>query len=234
MDSQLRNAGTLSVNGELIPLEWAECTLFAGRVAVEFAGAQTNGSLSNLHFENAVTYAELSGRGVESRDCQASDAAYGLYNPLFCIEFDYPVYCYPVSKLKVDPIQFNAVNETLTLQAKLEAMNDEIQSRIQVELAATTQCTPIDASYVTHSHVGFPVRFANHYLPIIGMPCLPETATRIDVERLLGSPDDEGGGPHPLAGRIPDWIRYTLNDCFVRFELDCGEVTRINVMPRHG
>jgi hypothetical protein len=75
-----------------------------------------------------------------------------------------------------------------------------------------------------------PIRFASYYLPIIGLPPVPKDATLSDITRIFGPPTHQGGGLHPKIGMIPMWLRYTMSNCFVRFQLENERATDLTIM----
>jgi hypothetical protein len=83
-----------------------------------------------------------------------------------------------------------------------------------------------------HCYDTIPIRFANRYLPLIGLPILPDAATRQDIFAIFGKPDEQGGGKHATFGDITNWIRYSLPDCFLRFQIGSNRITHVTIISK--
>lgn len=227
MDSQI---GTLTSRGIDTQLVSADCTLFIGRLDVDFEIGNSEGALRNLPFGDAVDFPSLSNRTIEMPDCRNAEYENPIFKPSFTLSHNY----YSVTAIKVDAVDFCSKTNHLTLNARFVALNDENDSRIDANLAVRADCVAIDGTYIMMCSESIPIRFANRYLPLIGLPVLPDGATRHDIVAEFGAPDDQGGGPHATYGNIPLWIRYTLPNCILRFQLDLDNITHVTVMPKDG
>lgn len=219
---------TLTIDGIGHQVSSADCNLFAGRLGLDFEYSLGDGSLSDLPFGDAVEFSSLSGRTIDLPDCLAADYENPLLKPFLAINTDY----YSVISLSVDSVIWNSIDNSLCLSARLAAIHIEDQRSILVTFSSTFECLPIDGMRVLMSHETLPIRFANRYLPLLGLPLLPDGPTRQDIIRQYGTPNDEGGGDRPQFGYIHPWIRYTLPNCFLRFQMDSDTVTHVTAMPR--
>ncbi|EMI26405.1 hypothetical protein RESH_03048 [Rhodopirellula europaea SH398] len=226
MDS---NMGTLIVGGTEVQLVSADCTLFIGRLDVDFDCGNTDGALRNLPFGDAVEFTSLRKRTIEMSDFLSAEYENPIFKPSFRLDRNY----YSVTSLSVDAVDFCSKTERLTLSARFAAMGEN-ESKIAASIAVSADCVPIDCTYMMMCQETIPIRFANRYLPLIGLPVLPDDATRSDIVTEYGTPNDQGGGPHTGFGTIPIWIRYTLPSCFLRFQLESDKITHVTVMPKDG
>jgi hypothetical protein len=66
----------------------------------------------------------------------------------------------------------------------------------------------------------------------IGLSEITQHSSRVDIERLLGDPQETGGGEkHPTIGFIWPWIKYRRPDCQLRFEFQkTGKIRGISIL----
>ncbi len=220
--------GTLTIDGVTDRVVSAECRLFAGRLDLDFVAGNAEGSLLNMPFGDATEFQSLPNRKIESLDFCHAENENPFFKPCFTLNDDY----YSVTSLCVDSISYNPQDDCLAFNTEFTAINNESETPITVSLVAVAECVAMDSTQLLTRQETFPVRFASRYLPLMGLPVLPDRATKSDVIAKLGTPHDQGGGLHPSFGSIPMWIRYTLPNCLLRFQLDSDRITHVTVMPR--
>ena len=103
----------------------------------------------------------------------------------------------------------------------LHAIESESDTKLSIHGQIRAEGHPIDAQRLLYSSSGpIPIRFADHYLPLLGLPKIPVGSTLADVTKILGQPNHRGGGFHAVFKIIPQWIRYTLSNCYLRLQLE--------------
>ena len=226
---------TLTIDETSLALTEADCTLYIGRLNLDFECSQGCGSLANLPFGDAVEFSSLLGVNIEIRDCQSVEYENPVFKPCFNLEGDY----YSLTSLRVAPLQLDPRHHTVLINSRfrcrrrnLHAGHQEVSREISVSLRAHCQRIPVDATYMLMQQQTLPIRFANRYLPLLGIARLPDTPTSHAIINLFGQPDDQGGGNHPKFGDIQHWIRYTLPNCFLRFQIESDTITHVTVMPK--
>lgn len=220
--------GTLVIDGREVQITQAVCRLFVGRLDVDFSSERISGGCVNIPVGDTVEFAALSNRTVSIADCPNADYENLLFKPAFAFKHEY----YSVRSLKVDSIGFNQNDNVLCLAIHLTASDDESDTELLVEGTLKAECQQVDRLRLLLASCPIPVRFANHYLPLLGIPTIPADATRAQLISLFGAPNAEGGGPHPQFGDIPVWIRYTLPNCFLHFQFDSETARQITLGPR--
>jgi len=111
------------------------------------------------------------------------------------------------------------------------AIDYENNGTITVSGKICSACDPIDASQLLYGvSAPIPIRFAENYLPITGLPGIAERTTLSGVIKIFGQPTHQGGGLHTQYGRIPNWIRYTLTNCYLHLQITDDLVTQVTIM----
>jgi hypothetical protein len=64
-----------------------------------------------------------------------------------------------------------------------------------------------------------------------GLTEITDASTKEEILRILGPPDDSGGGQRFKSGVVPLWIRYNHAESVIRFELDGGRIKNVIFMP---
>lgn len=224
------NIGTLTIDGRDSLLMSADCTLFVGRLDVEFDCGRFDGELRNLPFSEALEYSSLRNSSISISDCLNAKYENSIFPPQFTLNDEE----YLVMSLAVDSVGFCPKSDRLSLNSRFTAVHTESRAEIVASLVTSAECYPITRLHVLMCNLTIPIRFANRYLPFIGVLGLPDDPTRNDIVAKFGAPDDSGGGPHTKFGNIPVWIRYTLPEYFLRFQLESDNITHVTVMLRKG
>jgi hypothetical protein len=110
----------------------------------------------------------------------------------------------------------------------------ELDAPLTVKGKIIAECIPVDQLTVLHTSGPIPVRFAKHYLPLIGIPAIPTVTTREQIISQFGEPAAQGGGYQSKSVFVPEWVRYTLDHCYLRFAFAAGLVTDVTIMSRTG
>lgn len=224
------SVGTLTLDGRNTSITQADCSLFVGRLNVDFELQDGDGACHNTPFGDVVNFPELSGRTVSIDDCRNAPFENDAFRPTFVLHGD----DYTVTSLHVDSLDFCTDPNLLSLVVNLVASSARDDAETSVSIQVTAECNKLTAAELLIRQETFPVRFARHYLPLVGLPEISEGTDRAQVVSMFGEPAHEGGGVHPKFGNIPKWIRYSLPMCFLRFEFDLDTVTQVTLMPKNG
>ena len=221
------STGTLTLNTRHIPITQADCSLFVGRLDIDFELPDGDGACRNIPVGDIVEFPELSGRTVTIDDCPNATFENDIFRPTFALHDD----VYTVTSLHVTSLEFLPDRNSLAFAVNLTASSGEGNTVMAVSLQGTATCNEFIGLELLVRQETIPVRFASHYLPLLGLPKIPEDTDRAQVISIFGQPDDEGGGPHAKHGKIPPWVRYTLPTCLLRIQFDSDSVTHVTLMP---
>jgi hypothetical protein len=224
------SGGTLTLDGRDTPITQADCTLFVGRLDIDFELQDGDGACRNIPCGDVVEFAELSGRTISTVDCRNTHFENDVFRPTFVLHGD----CYTIMSLHINSLTLLPDRNLLSFVVNLVASSAEDNAEMSVSIQGAAECNRLTATELLSRQEPIPIRFARHYLPLLGLPEIPEGTDRAQVVSMFGKPDDEGGGIHPKFGNIPKWIRYTLPMCFLRFEFDSDTVTQVTLMPKTG
>lgn len=218
--------GNLKVNGIELSVQYADCTLFVGRLDVETATTGGELNIRNIPFPSALAVSQLSGKTYSSVDCTKEVYENSVFKPTVFFRNDY---------FAIRSIEFTAKNySNKTLQLALELQAGEAENGLSLSVIGEiyAECNPIDSRYLLAGNLGpIPIRFAEHYLPIIGLPKILEGASLLDITKMMGQPNHQGGGLHPMYGQIPQWVRYTLPNCYFHIQFEANIATQVAIMP---
>ena len=204
--------------------------MFCGRIEISLSCDSFEITIYNLPVSDAVEYSALQGSHCNIADCRALSCN---QLPRVCISSD----SYEIAALKVDAIPIDSTKQQATITTQLSAhwieSRDLVDQRErEIQFSVVADCIPFCRRSLIHSQQPIEIRFANHYLPLLGESVLPKNATRQQVVELFGEPEASGGGKHPQFGLIPQWIRYSKPDYQLRFAFDeQGLATDLVVMP---
>lgn len=225
------DSGEFTLDGRTTRLNACEADLFAGRLSLTFWQAEFRclGAVRNLPFDSAVEFDQLPGRTLRIANCFELEFE-NSWIPTFQLGDDVDV-LFGISKLVVDDIAYERQSNMLSLRIAFEAIRNDSGVAIEVTANAIARYEAVSAESLMLRQEPIPVRYAGHYLSLLGLRPIIGRTTESDVVDLYGTPDDRGGGHHPTFGYVPDWIRYTTPKCHVRFALDAGVVTYVSIMP---
>ena len=97
-----------------------------------------------------------------------------------------------------------------------------------VSLQGTATCNEFIGLELLVRQETIPVRFASHYLPLLGLPKIPEDTDRAaSHSRSSANRTTKVAVPTPSNGKIPPWVRYTLPTCLLRIQFDSDSVTHV-------
>lgn len=217
--------GHLKVNGTEFSVQYADCSLFVGRLDVDTVITGGDLAILNIPFPSAVRFDQLSGKTYSSVDCTKDVYENSISKPSVSFRNDYFAIC---------SIEFTSIkyaNGSLHLALELQATEAENALSLSVMGEIHAECYPIDSRRLLLGVLGpIPIRFAEYYLPMIGLPGISEGASLLDVTKILGQPNHRGGGLHPQYRMIPTWIRYTMPSCYLRFQFEDNIATQITIM----
>lgn len=222
---------TLTINGRKTCFAAPECKLFAGRldIGLELQNDEYS-EWCNLPYSDVFEFSQLSGRKVLITDCAAENFENPLLNPWFTIDASF----YSITSLRVVCGEYSPSRQTIAIEINSTGSNDEDGTAVSVNGHFTAACIGATSNDVLNCLGGFPVRFANYYLPLLGLPQISEHPDRALIISLFGQPDDEGGGNHPQFGFIEPWMRFMFPTFHLHFRMDSDNITHITVMPRTG
>jgi hypothetical protein len=217
--------GHLKVNGTEFSVQYADCSLLVGRLNIETVISGGDLAILNIPFPSAVRFDQLSGKTYSSVDCRTEVFENSIFKPAVCFRHDYFEIC------SIDLTSIKYATEFLHLALELHAAEGKNAVSLSVMGEIHAECYPIDSRRLLSGILGtIPIRFAEYYLPMIGLHGISEGASLLDVTTILGQPNHRGGGLHQQYGMIPTWIRYTLPSCYLRFQFEDNIATQITIM----
>lgn len=220
-----KTLGNLKVNGTEFSVEYAVCNLFVGRLTVDIATTGGDLAILDIPFPSAVRFDQLSGKTYSNIDCTKEVFENPIFKPAVRFRNDY----FEIGSIEFTSISYS--NGCLHLALELHASEDVNAVSLSVMGEIHADCCPIDSGRLLSGIVEpIPIRFAEHYLPMIGLPGISEGASLLEVTKIFGQPAHRGGGLHPQYGMIPTWIRYTLSSCYLRFQFQNDIATQITIM----
>lgn len=241
--------GILTIDDrENICVTGADCVLFIGCLDINFWSDETDGSCSNIPIGDVVEYTELANKMVSMDDCQNAHYDNPLFKPGFCVRDEH----YSIKSFQIDSVSYDASDRLLSLRVKFTALDAESAKEISVVGNLTAYCQGVDSRHLLMTARPIPIRFANHYLPLLGIPKMPAGASRSELISQFGPPHNEGGGSiSPLANiserllrnqpeevlrawsqmKVPEWIRYNLPSCILRFGFESEIASDVHLMP---
>jgi hypothetical protein len=216
---------TLTVDGKELAASRADCTLLLGRLRVDSVSPQMDWSCSSIPVGDLVDYTQLHGLVVSMPDCINAVYENSCFKPLFEMNNEF----YSIRSLRVDFIKFMPEHNLLHLTFDFVGSHHETDTNISVRGDIKADCRPINGRELLGCHETFHVRFADRYLPLLGLPPIPVGATREQITDYFGMPNHVGGGVRESFGDIPEWILYLLPNCTLRFQFADSQVTHITV-----
>lgn len=217
--------GHLLVNGTEVAVQDADCSIFVGRLDIDTATTGGDLAIRNIPFPSAVEFDQITGKSYSSVDCSKESYESSCFKPAVIFRNDY----YGIRRIEFAAKDYKDVR--LHFQLELNADDSESGSSLSVAGEIHAECYPFDSWRLLSGISGpIPIRFSKHYLPMIGIPGISEGATLSDITGQFGQPTHRGGGLHPKFGRIPIWIRYTLPNCYLRFQFENDQATQITIM----
>ncbi len=216
--------GHLNVNGTETTVHDAECDLFCGRLGVDASISCGDLGIYNIPFPSAVKFDQLSGESYSCADCTKE-----VYETTFTPSVRFRNTHCAIRSIKLDSLNYS--NGIINFAIDLYAVGTESDTLLSVNGEVRAECSPIHSLTLLSGVRGpMPIRFAEYYMPIIGLPGIKEGTSLSDLTKIFGQPHHCGGGLHPQYGRIPQWIRYTLQNCYLRFQFENEIVTEVFVM----
>ncbi len=218
------SSGHLKLNDTDINVREAQCTIFVGRLDIDVTSTFGDVSFLNIPFPSATDLSDLSGQTFSRDDCTKHNYENSIFQPVVSFRTDY----FAVRFIKFEAL--NCENGNLLCAVDLRAVEPESEAELKIRGKIRAEFYPMDADQLLYRQEPIPIRFAAHYLPLLGLPKIPTGSTTTDVIELLGQPHHRGGGPQQL-GEIPKWIRYTLSTCYLRFQMENDTITQVTIMP---
>lgn len=217
--------GILTVNGKELQVLEADCSLFVGRLSIDTTTSDGDLAISNIPFPLAFKIEDLSGMSFSSSDCTKDMYENSVFQTSVSFRNDY----FAIRSINIDSL--TCKNGVLKIAIRLRASGTESDAELSINGQIRAEEYPIDAQRLLYGCLEpIPIRFADHYLPLLGLPKLPVGSTLADVIKIFGQPNHQGGGVHAKFGQIPHWIRYTLPNCYLRLQLENEVITQITIM----
>ena len=217
------SVGKLNIDDVTHEVSASYCDIYAGRLNVEIEWGDNDAVISNLPCESAVGITDLRGRIIAISNLDRS--IHGPDRPCLTLNEEF----HWIESFSCQPMACSA--EVISLDFKAVGCSDEHSTRVSLSGQIECEYIPVTAGDVLGSRRTLPIRFAKYYFPLLDLPGLDASPTMNELELLFGRPDHQGGGEHPQFGKIPRWIRYTLPQCYLRFEHDLETITRFTIMP---
>lgn len=218
-------SGVLKVNGTEVTVQDADCSIFVGRLDIDTATTGGDLAIFNIPFPSAVTIGQIVGKTYSSGDCTREVYENSCFKPSVSFRNDY----YTIHSIEIT--SRDCSNGRIQFELNLNAADTETGLDLSVVGEIIAECSSIDSWQLLSGGAGpIPIRFAEYYLPIIGLPRISEGATVSDITGLFGEPTHRGGGLHPKYGIIPIWIRYTLPNYYLRFQFENDKATQVTIM----
>ncbi len=218
-------SGQLKVNETEFAVQDADCSIFVGRLDVDTATTGGDLAIRSIPFPSAVTFDQIVGKSYSSVDCTRELYENSIFKPAVIFRNDY----YTIRSIDFASEDYS--NGNLDFELDLNAVDTETGQLLSVSGMMHAECYPIDRWRLLSGHSGpIPIRFAEYYLPMIGLPMISDRASSSEITRVFGQPTHQGGGLHPDFGMIPKWIRYTLPNCYLHFQLEDNTATQVTIM----
>lgn len=218
-------SGHLKVNENEFAVQDADCSIFVGRLNVDTSTTGGDLAICNVPFPSAVTFDQIAGKNYSSANCINESYENSIFKPAVSFRNDY----YTIRSIDFASKDYS--NGYLDFELNLNAIDTETDLLLSVSGKIHAECYPIDSWRLLLGHSGpIPIRFADYYLPMIGLPRISDRATSSEIVRVLGQPTHRGGGLHPRFGIMPKWIRYTLPNCYLHFQFENEIATQVTIM----
>jgi len=218
------NASLLKLDGKPLSVLHADASLFAGRLGVDIETDFGVIALDNIPVRDIFDFNDFQGYRIQIPDCQDYDYENPSLRPWFSTDSGY-------SDIQWMDASIDLQDDRL-LSVKIDLATSESEDARPRRLCGTliANCSPLDSTQLLYSLGPIPVRFAECYLPILDLPGLPPDATVKHAISTFGPPDHSGGGITSKHGFIPEWIRYTLSSCYLRFQIEHDQITNFTIM----
>ena len=232
------SGGVLVIDGRQVSVTEACCSLFAGRLSVDFVGEGLSGGVSDIPvpIDDKVELSDLCGCTVSIADCESFHFEGGVSKPTLSIENEV-LY---IRKLDIDCVSYAADTNLLTVRLDLETGRydmmggGERDAPVVVKGEIIAEGLPVEELNVLLAVGAIPVRFAKHYLPLIGIPGIPTNTTREELISQYGEPAAAGGGYESQSVFVPEWVRYTFDHLYLHFRFSERLVSEVTIMSRSG
>jgi hypothetical protein len=214
----------LELDGNPLSVLQADASLFAGRLDVVIESDCDAIGLNNIPVREIHEFSGFRDYRIHIPDCHDYDYENPLLQPSFSIDSE-------KSDIKRLDASLDLRDDGL-LSVTIDLATSESEESLPRNLYGTllAYCSSLDSTQLLFSLCPMPIRFAECYLPILGLPALPPDATLKHVIAAFGPPDHSGGGNTSNYGFIPAWIRYTLPICYLRFQIERDQITIFNIM----
>lgn len=222
--------GWFDVNGTRYVVTYAQCDLFVGDLWIDFSldDPRYDDGMMTLKCGEAIEYSQLHGFAEAIQDSK-------VQLTLGCVSYLLSHLEFHISR----PDQNETVTLMLTITGKGEEwdiIDDEVPR--QIEFATKFELTPepLQLGRMSLPWRGIPAKFANFYLQRakLGIPLLPENATREDVVRVFGPPIRESLNPGTLHPEfnfvIPDWTVHNFGSFGLRCSYSEQLLTYVSVV----
>jgi len=217
--------GLVKVNGLELAVQDADCSLFVGRLNLDSATTGGDLAISNVPFTSAVRFDEISGKRYSCADCTKGVYENSIFKPAVYFRND------SFAIISIDIASGSCSNGFIEFTIDVWGIDYENNGTISVSGKICAACYPIDAQQLLYGLSGpIPIRFAEYYLPIIGLPGIAEGTTLSGVIKIFGQPNHRGGGLHAQYGSISNWIRYTLTNCYLHLQFIDDLVTQVTII----
>ncbi|MDB5347613.1 MAG: hypothetical protein JWP89_5990 [Schlesneria sp.] len=227
--------GVLVIEGRRVSVTEAWCSLFAGRLCVGFEGGGLTGGVSDIPMpiDDNVELSDLCGCTVSIADCESffEDV---VSKPTLSIENE----LLSIRRLEIYSVSYAADTNLLTVRLDLDTGRYDIvgggepDAPVAVKGEIIAEGMPVEKWNVLNSVGAIPVRFAKHYLPLIGIPGIPTTTTREELISQFGEPPAAGGGYQSRSVFVPEWVRYPFDHCYLHFRFSERLVSEVTIMSR--
>ncbi|WP_145384997.1 hypothetical protein [Stieleria neptunia] len=218
------NESLLKLDGKSLSVLHADASLFAGRLGIDIDTDFGEIALDNIPVRDIFDFRDFRGYRVQIPNCED----YGYENPLLHPWFSTDSGYADIQRLDAS---LDLLDDRL-LSVQIDLTTSECEDALPRSLCGTliANCCPLDSTQLLHSLGPIPVRFAERYLPMLDLPGLPSDATQKHAIAAFGPPDHSGGGISSKQGTIPEWIRYALPNCYLRFQIVHDRITNFTIM----
>ncbi|QDV22901.1 hypothetical protein [Aureliella helgolandensis] len=198
----------------------ADASLFAGRLGIDIETDFGAIALDNIPVPDVSDFTALLDYRIRIPNCHEYNYEDPLLRPWFSTEMGYS----DVNRLDTSL----RLRDDRLLSVTIDLSTSETEGSLPQNLRGSllANCSPVDSTQLLTFSGPIPIRFAESYLPILGLPSLPSNATLKHVTSAFGKPDHTGGSANSKHGSVPAWIRYTLPSCYLRFQIE-GELISI-------
>lgn len=228
--SLLPTSEMLCVDGRDFRVKASYCELFIGQLSIFVDIQASSDSIIDIPCRDAIHFADLQHCDVTMDDTRSSSHDNPLIKPAFW--FDDRVH-------SIDSLQFSSRalqlgEQLLAIELAFNATDREQGTRRVVTGQIVCEFLPIDRTRLLLKQQLIPIRFTQHYLPLVDLPAIAVGASRAQVVAIFGEPESTGGGQHPQFGLIPHWILYVYPEFLLRCEFESDTIVNIILMPALG